>query len=156
MHCSRCTVFSQSILRLLWANSGYHLSRFPCLFRVLMTPSLTLAGPDVLHMLVPCALSVSLSLSLSSWDVFELHISLRVCCSSVEFEQPVCHFPFPFELVTLHCSRCTVFSQSILCPYLGQQRSTPFQKSDFFRVSRDPITFARRARCPAHVGSHLQ
>ena len=35
-----------------------------------MTPSLTLAGPDVQDMLVLSSMSVSLSLS--SWDVFEL------------------------------------------------------------------------------------
>ena len=76
-----------AVWTVLLANSAHHLSRFPCLFRVLITPSLTLAGPDVLHMLVPSALRVSLSLS--SWDVFELHIRRRVCYCRVEFEQPV-------------------------------------------------------------------
>ena len=37
-----------------------------------MTLSLTVAGPDVQHMLAPPPMSVSLSLSLSSWDAFEL------------------------------------------------------------------------------------
>ena len=61
LHRSRYTVFSQCIVRLLWANSAQHLSRFTMLFRGVMTPSLMPAGPDVQHMLDPSSMSESQS-----------------------------------------------------------------------------------------------
>ena len=54
--------------------------------------------------------------------------------------------------MTLHCSWCPVFLQIIL-KLICASAQPPLQMSDVFSIGHDPITLARRATCPAHVGS---
>ena len=135
-----------AVWTVLLANSAHHLSRIPCLFRVLMTPSLTRLQGQMsctcwfhLHYLCHCHCPPGMCLS---------------CTSEGEFatEESNLHNPFPFVLVTLHCSRCTVFSQSIL-RLLWANSVQHLSICPIFSSVMTPITLARMARCPAHFGS---
>ena len=67
----------------------------------------------------PSAMSVSLSLSLSSWNVLS--------CTSVASllqQGPICHLPFLFELLTLQCFSVYCLLTMLPETCLSLQRST--------------------------------